>query len=76
MKKSDINRLKKVVLHLQQVEKDLDKVCHSLWNQDSEYIRFLDGHEKKTRIIVYEMLAFIEQERRYIEGYIEEFEKL
>jgi hypothetical protein len=76
MKKSDINRLKKAVLHLKQVENNLNKVYDNLWNQDAEYIRFLDGHEKTTYILVFEMLNDIIKERRYIEGKIEVFEKL
>jgi hypothetical protein len=76
MKKSDINRLKKAVLHLQQVEKNLNKVYDNLWNQDAEYIRFLDEHEKTTRILVYEMLYDIIQERRHMERKIRVFEEL
>lgn len=67
MKKSDINRLKKAVLHLKQVENNLNKVYDNLWNQDAEYIRC---------ILVYEMLNDIIQERRYMEGKIEVFEEL
>lgn len=76
MKKSDINRLKRAVLQLKQAEQNLDKVYESLWNQDAEYVRFMDGHESTTRILVNEMLHDIILERRYMEGKIQVFEEL
>lgn len=76
MKKSDINGLKRAVLHLKQAEQNLDKVCESLWNRDAEFFRFIDGREKTTCTLVWEMLHDVTQERLYIEGKIKVFEEL
>lgn len=75
MKASVIKKLEQASMYYKRIEACLNDAYDKAYDGPTEYFHFLDGTTRTTASLIFEMLSDAINERVYIEGKIEVFNK-